>query len=100
MAEIVILRRVAQLRRRENDLGSRMTLSPRLLRWVRLIILTGWAVALLVAFPRIIDEMRTILHTKRLTPVGVSFASPVASNADDNGRARNRRVELGDNSLQ
>jgi outer membrane protein OmpA-like peptidoglycan-associated protein len=31
---------------------------------------------------------------KRLTPVGVSFASPVAPNASDEGRARNRRVEL------
>jgi outer membrane protein OmpA-like peptidoglycan-associated protein len=32
----------------------------------------------------------------RLTPVGVSFASPVAANTDDNGRAKNRRVELVD----
>lgn len=30
----------------------------------------------------------------RLTPVGVSFASPVASNQTDEGRSRNRRVEL------
>jgi OmpA-OmpF porin, OOP family len=30
----------------------------------------------------------------RLTPVGVSFASPVASNTTDEGRAKNRRVEL------
>jgi OOP family OmpA-OmpF porin len=30
----------------------------------------------------------------RLTPVGVSFASPVASNQTDDGRSRNRRVEL------
>ncbi len=30
----------------------------------------------------------------RLTPVGVSFASPVASNQSDVGRGRNRRVEL------
>ena len=30
----------------------------------------------------------------RLTPVGVSFASPVAPNKTDEGRARNRRVEL------
>jgi outer membrane protein OmpA-like peptidoglycan-associated protein len=30
----------------------------------------------------------------RLTPVGVSFASPVASNGTEEGRARNRRVEL------
>jgi OOP family OmpA-OmpF porin len=30
----------------------------------------------------------------RLTPVGVSFASPVASNQTEDGRAKNRRVEL------
>jgi outer membrane protein OmpA-like peptidoglycan-associated protein len=30
----------------------------------------------------------------RLTPVGVSFACPVAPNTTDEGRARNRRVEL------
>ena len=30
----------------------------------------------------------------RLMPVGVSFASPVASNTTDEGRAKNRRVEL------
>lgn len=31
---------------------------------------------------------------KRLTPVGVSFASPVAPNTSDEGKAKNRRVEL------
>ena len=30
----------------------------------------------------------------RLTPHGVGPLAPVASNADENGRARNRRVEL------
>jgi OOP family OmpA-OmpF porin len=30
----------------------------------------------------------------RLTPVGVAYASPVASNKSDEGRAKNRRVEL------
>jgi outer membrane protein OmpA-like peptidoglycan-associated protein len=30
----------------------------------------------------------------RLTPIGVSFAAPVASNKTDEGRAKNRRVEL------
>ncbi len=30
----------------------------------------------------------------QLTPYGVAFAAPVASNASDAGRARNRRVEL------
>jgi hypothetical protein len=30
----------------------------------------------------------------RLTPVGVSFASPVAPNKTEEGRAKNRRVEL------
>jgi OOP family OmpA-OmpF porin len=34
---------------------------------------------------------------ERLTPVGVSFASPVASNKTDEGRAKNRRVELVEN---
>jgi OOP family OmpA-OmpF porin len=33
----------------------------------------------------------------RLTPVGVSFAAPVASNKSEEGRAKNRRVELVDN---
>jgi outer membrane protein OmpA-like peptidoglycan-associated protein len=33
----------------------------------------------------------------RLTPVGVSFASPVASNKTEDGRAKNRRVELVEN---
>ena len=31
---------------------------------------------------------------KRLTPVGVSFASPVAPNSSEDGKAKNRRVEL------
>jgi OmpA-OmpF porin, OOP family len=34
---------------------------------------------------------------KRLTPVGVSFASPVASNKTEEGRAKNRRVQLVEN---
>lgn len=33
---------------------------------------------------------------KRLFPVGVGFASPVATNTTDEGRAKNRRVELVD----
>lgn len=33
---------------------------------------------------------------KRLFPVGVSFASPIATNTTDEGRAKNRRVELVD----
>jgi outer membrane protein OmpA-like peptidoglycan-associated protein len=37
---------------------------------------------------------------ERLTPVGVSFASPVAPNIDEDGRAKNRRVELVDNSAK
>jgi OmpA-OmpF porin, OOP family len=36
---------------------------------------------------------------ERLTPVGVSFASPVAPNKTDEGRARNRRVELVENAV-
>jgi outer membrane protein OmpA-like peptidoglycan-associated protein len=35
----------------------------------------------------------------RLTPIGVSFASPVAPNRTDEGRAKNRRVELVDNTV-
>lgn len=31
---------------------------------------------------------------KRLTPVGVSFASPIAANTSEDGKAKNRRVEL------
>jgi len=31
---------------------------------------------------------------ERMTPIGVSFASPVASNRDESGRAKNRRVAL------
>jgi outer membrane protein OmpA-like peptidoglycan-associated protein len=34
------------------------------------------------------------IDSKRLFPVGVSFASPIATNATEEGRARNRRVEL------
>ncbi len=34
---------------------------------------------------------------ERLTPVGVAFAAPVATNKTDEGRARNRRVELVEN---
>ena len=33
----------------------------------------------------------------RLTPVGVAFATPVASNKSEEGRAKNRRVELVEN---
>ena len=34
------------------------------------------------------------ISAARLTPIGVGFASPVASNRDDAGKAKNRRVEL------
>jgi OmpA-OmpF porin, OOP family len=37
---------------------------------------------------------RYSIGKNRLTPVGVSFASPVASNKTEEGRAKNRRVEL------
>ena len=40
---------------------------------------------------------RFSISKDRLTPVGVSFASPVASNKTDEGRAKNRRVELVEN---
>jgi OmpA-OmpF porin, OOP family len=45
----------------------------------------------------------TALSTKhgidknRLTPVGVAYASPVASNKTEEGRAKNRRVDLVEN---
>ena len=35
----------------------------------------------------------------RMTPVGVSFASPVAPNRNEEGRAKNRRVELVEHAL-
>ena len=34
------------------------------------------------------------IDRKRLSSVGVSFASPIASNDSNEGRAKNRRVEL------
>jgi outer membrane protein OmpA-like peptidoglycan-associated protein len=34
------------------------------------------------------------IEPKRMFPVGVSFAAPVATNATEEGRAKNRRVEL------
>jgi OmpA-OmpF porin, OOP family len=37
------------------------------------------------------------VDSKRLTPFGVSFASPVASNKSEEGRAKNRRVQLVEN---
>ena len=37
------------------------------------------------------------ISRERLTPVGVSFSSPVSSNATEEGRALNRRVELVEN---
>ena len=37
------------------------------------------------------------VDAKRLTPFGVSFASPVASNKTEDGRAKNRRVQLVEN---
>ena len=36
------------------------------------------------------------IERARMTPVGVSFASPVASNRSEEGRARNRRVAIVD----
>lgn len=38
------------------------------------------------------------INKDRLLPVGVSFASPIATNASEEGRAKNRRVELVENA--
>lgn len=37
------------------------------------------------------------IDKSRLTPVGVAFACPISSNKSDDGRAKNRRVELVEN---
>jgi len=37
------------------------------------------------------------IDKSRLTPIGVAFACPVASNKSEDGRAKNRRVELVEN---
>jgi len=42
------------------------------------------------------DLIRRGISRERLFPVGVSYASPVANNNTDDGRAKNRRVELVD----
>lgn len=42
------------------------------------------------------ELVRRGISRDRLFPVGVSFASPVASNTREEGRAKNRRVELVD----
>jgi OOP family OmpA-OmpF porin len=42
---------------------------------------------------------RFSIAKERMTPVGVSFASPVAPNKTEDGRAKNRRVELVENAV-
>ena len=44
----------------------------------------------------VVDALAARFHLarERMTPIGVSFASPVASNRDEAGRAKNRRVAL------
>lgn len=41
---------------------------------------------------------RYVINKERLLPVGVSFASPVGTNSSEEGRAKNRRVELVENT--
>ena len=50
----------------------------------------------------VVDELSTNygISQDRLVPVGVSYASPVASNATAEGQALNRRVELVGNQTQ
>ena len=50
----------------------------------------------------VVDELATKygVSQQRLLPVGVSYASPVASNATAEGQALNRRVELVENRAQ
>jgi outer membrane protein OmpA-like peptidoglycan-associated protein len=44
----------------------------------------------------VVDELsgRYGIDARRLTPMGASFMAPVASNRTEDGRAKNRRVEL------
>ena len=50
----------------------------------------------------VVDELSANygISPERLVPVGVSYASPVSSNATEEGRALNRRVELVENQAQ
>jgi len=50
----------------------------------------------------VVDELSAKygVSQERLVPVGVSYASPVSSNATEEGRALNRRVELVENQTQ
>lgn len=43
----------------------------------------------------VVAELRSRgIEATRLTPLGASFMSPIASNRSEEGRAKNRRVEL------
>jgi len=50
----------------------------------------------------VVEELSTKygVAQQRLVPVGVSYASPVSSNATAEGQALNRRVELVENRAQ
>jgi len=50
----------------------------------------------------VVDELSAKygISQERLVPFGVSYASPVSSNATEEGRALNRRVELVENQTQ
>jgi OOP family OmpA-OmpF porin len=50
----------------------------------------------------VVDELSETygVSADQLVPVGVSYASPVSSNATAEGQALNRRVELVENQVQ
>ena len=72
-----------------------MTLDDQLIGYLLIGLAVVGAAAVVAAL-----ATRFGIAKERLTPVGVSFASPVAPNIDEDSRAKNRRVELVDNSAK